>query len=69
MRFSGALSKKLNSKFKYLDLIKDNSDNEQLHSFKQIEKDLDILKNSKVNYVFIPDDCEIFPDDFSVKIF
>ena len=40
MRFSGALSKKINSKFKYLDLIKDNSDNEQLHSFKQIEKDL-----------------------------
>lgn len=39
MRFSGALNKKLNSKFKYGDLIK-KSENEQVHATKQIEKDL-----------------------------
>jgi hypothetical protein len=39
MRFSGALNKKLKSTFKYGDLIK-KSENDQIHSMKQIEKDL-----------------------------
>lgn len=39
MRFSGALTKKLNSKFKYADLMK-NSETDQYHASKQIEKDL-----------------------------
>lgn len=35
---------------------------------KQIEKDLELLKNSGASHVFIPQDAEIFPDDFAFKI-
>jgi small G protein signaling modulator 3 len=39
MRLSGALSKKLNSKFKYAEVLK-NFQHDQFHTSKQIEKDL-----------------------------
>ncbi len=35
---------------------------------KQIEKDLDLLKNSGATHVFIPENSEIFADDFAFKI-
>lgn len=35
---------------------------------KQIEKDLDLLKNSGATHVFIPENSEIFAEDFSFKI-
>lgn len=35
---------------------------------RQIAADLEILKKIGINYVFIPDDSEMFPADFSLKI-
>ncbi len=45
-----------------------NDENDYQKYPRQLNQDLDLLKNHQVDFVFTPDDSEIYPPDFSFEI-